>query len=229
MKIPNTGSKATCSSALFGLSDIEDDMTSGLIMVKKEKFASSLPPKRAHIDLTIKTPSSRRRKTVEATDLILEDLGPKEDLKKLISFFLIYKCFVNSGYYFSNLLMSFLFQVFDHISRSTVNLKIRAERAELPLMEKEKEWKPKNEDLLMRVEPLSKEKDENEGEHAAEMTNVIVEVRSSVVVVVREANIKLTEDVANVGSWKVVGWGMALYKPTGEPVNTSQDPAKSGR
>lgn len=86
MKIPNTGSKATCSSALFGLSDIEDDMTSGLIMVKKEKFASSLPPKRAHIDLTVKTPSSLKRKTVEARDLRLENLGSVEALKKLVSF-----------------------------------------------------------------------------------------------------------------------------------------------
>lgn len=86
MGIPNIGSKATRTSAGFGLSNLEDDMSSGLIMVKKEKISPFLPPKWAHIDLTIKTPSSRKRKTYEDTDLILENLGSKEALKNLVSF-----------------------------------------------------------------------------------------------------------------------------------------------
>lgn len=54
--------------------------------------------------------------------------------------------------------MSFLFQVSEHISQSTADLKARAEKAELDLKEQEKVCKSTNKDLLMRVELLSKEK-----------------------------------------------------------------------
>lgn len=134
---------------------------------------------------------------------------------------------MNSGYYyFSDLLISFLFQVSDHVSRPTADLKVRVEKDEIALKENEKEWKSINEDLLLRVELLSKEKVEKEEEHAAEVAEVIFEVRGSVVVAVWDAKIKIAEDVANVGSWNVDGWCEALAKQTGEHVNTSQDHVK---
>lgn len=72
--VPDTGSKATHSSAWIGLSNLEDDMYNGFIKYKKEKYASSLPPNKAHINLTSKTPCSWNRKTIEAIDLSLEYL-----------------------------------------------------------------------------------------------------------------------------------------------------------
>lgn len=78
-------SKSTRSRARFGLYALEDDMTSGLIMVKKEKAASSLLLKRDHVDLTVKTPGSWKR-IVEAIDLSMENLGAEEALRKLDSF-----------------------------------------------------------------------------------------------------------------------------------------------
>lgn len=82
MGILDIGSKATRSSARLSLSDLEDDMSNGLIVVKKGKVSSSLPPKRAHIDLTIKTPGSHKRKTIEAMDLSLENLRVEEAIRK---------------------------------------------------------------------------------------------------------------------------------------------------
>ena len=55
-------------------------------MVKKEKSTPSLPPKRAHIDLTTKTLGSQKRKIDEVTDLHLENLGAEEALRKLVTF-----------------------------------------------------------------------------------------------------------------------------------------------
>lgn len=86
MRILDTGSKATRSSARFGLFDLEDKMSSGLNMVKKENFASSLPSKKAHIDLNVMTLGSQKWKTVEALDLRLENHESEEALRKLISF-----------------------------------------------------------------------------------------------------------------------------------------------
>lgn len=80
------GSKVTRSNARFTLSDLEDDMSSGLIVVKREKKSLPLSIKKYHIDLTMKNPNSHKRKTSEATDLNLENLGAKEALQKLFSF-----------------------------------------------------------------------------------------------------------------------------------------------
>lgn len=68
------GSKATCSNARFALSDLDDDVSSGLLVAKKETIALPLSLKKPHIDLTIKTLNSHKRKTSEATDLNLENL-----------------------------------------------------------------------------------------------------------------------------------------------------------
>lgn len=84
--ILDIGYKATRSNARFGLSDLEDDMSNGLIVVKKEKVASSLPPKRAHINLTVKALGSQKTKNNKAMNLSLENLGSKETLRKLASF-----------------------------------------------------------------------------------------------------------------------------------------------
>ena len=61
-------------------------------------------------------------------------------------------------------------------------------------------WKATNEDLLKIVELLSKEKSEKDGEHAAEIKEVFVEVKSSVAIAIWEAKIKLAEDLRNSGS-----------------------------
>lgn len=111
----------------------------------------------------------------------------------------------------------------NYISWSTTDLKVRAEKAELALRELERVWKATNEDLLKRVELLSKEKDEKEDEHVAEIAEVIVEVKGSVAMAIWEAKNKLAEDVANAGSWNVADWHEALAKLTGEPVNIVQD------
>ncbi|KAL7583141.1 hypothetical protein Lser_V15G42752 [Lactuca serriola] len=73
-----TRSKVTHSNVRFGLSDLEDDMSSGLIVVKKEKTAFPLPLKKYEIGLTVKTLGSRKRKTSEATNLNLGNLGAEE-------------------------------------------------------------------------------------------------------------------------------------------------------
>ena len=65
--------------------------------------------------------------------------------------------------------MSFLFQVSDNVSQSTFDLHARAKNVELPLKEQEKVCKSTNEDLLLRVELLSKEKVEKVEKHAVEM------------------------------------------------------------
>lgn len=57
-----------------------------------------------------------------------------------------------------------------------------------------------NKDLLQMVEKLSEEKPEKDEEHVAEVKEVIVEVKASVVVVIWEAKVTLAEGVANVGS-----------------------------
>lgn len=76
----------------------------------------------------------------------------------------------------------------------------------------------------MKVELLSKEKVEKQEKNDAEMAEVIVKVKGSVVMAVWEAKIKLAEDVANIGYRNVVRWHEALAKLNGEPVNTSQVP-----
>ena len=91
-------------------------------------------------------------------------------------------------------------------------------------MEREKEHKVTNKDLLKRVELMIKEKDDKEEEHAVEMEEVIVEAKSSATMAVCESKIKLFEDVANAGSRNLVGWHGALAKLTGKPVRTNQDP-----
>lgn len=67
------------------------------------------------------------------------------------------------------------------------------------------------------MELLSKEKAKKEEERAANIEDVITEVKTSVVIAIWEANIKHVEDVANAGSWNLVGWCEALAKLTGKP------------
>lgn len=73
------------------------------------------------------------------------------------------------------------------------------------LKKRVKEWKTTNEDLLKRVELLSKEKVEKEEEHVEEMEKVIVEGKSSAAMAIWETKIKLAKDVANAGSWDLAG------------------------
>lgn len=61
-------------------------MSSGQLVVKKEKTSYSLPPKRTSIDLMVKTSGYQMRKSVEAMDLILEDIRGEDALLKLVSF-----------------------------------------------------------------------------------------------------------------------------------------------
>lgn len=68
------GSDATSSNALFALSDLDDDVSSGLLVAKKETISLPLSLKKPHIDLIIKTLNSHKRKTSEATNLNLENL-----------------------------------------------------------------------------------------------------------------------------------------------------------
>lgn len=79
-------------------------MSSSLIIAKREKVALPLPLKKSLIDLTVKTSGSHKRKTLEAIDLNLENLGADESVQKLLPFFSRFKCF----YYisFSILLVS---------------------------------------------------------------------------------------------------------------------------
>lgn len=78
-------------------------------------------------------------------------------------------------------------------------MRVRDEKAERALNEKENVWKETNEDLLTKVEWLSKEKVEKEEEHALEIEEVIFELKSSALEV-WEAKIKPMEDVENTGS-----------------------------
>ena len=78
-------------------------------------------------------------------------------------------------------------------------MRVRDEKAERALNEKENVWKETNEDLLTKVEWLSKEKVEKEEEHALEIEEVISELKSSALEV-WEAKIKPMEDVENTGS-----------------------------
>lgn len=68
------GSKLTRSSARFTLVNLDTTMLKDQLMVK-EKISSSLPPKKSTTDLTVKTPGSRKRKSVESAGLSLESLG----------------------------------------------------------------------------------------------------------------------------------------------------------
>lgn len=61
-------------------------MYSAQLMVRKENTSSSLPLKRDLVDLTIKTPGSRKRKSPEILDLSMDILGVEEAMKKMISF-----------------------------------------------------------------------------------------------------------------------------------------------
>lgn len=81
-----TGSRPTHAHAHFSLSDLDIKMSSGQLLVKKEKVASSLASKKSHINLPMKTLGSRKRKIVEDMDFCLKNLGPEEALRKLVSF-----------------------------------------------------------------------------------------------------------------------------------------------
>lgn len=61
-------------------------MSSGQLVVKKEKVSSSFPLKRTSIDLTVKTSGSKKRKIVGVVDLSLENLEEEDALRKLVSF-----------------------------------------------------------------------------------------------------------------------------------------------
>lgn len=58
-----------------------------------------------------------------------------------------------------------------------------------------------------------------------EIDEVIAEAKTSAVVAVWEAKIKLAEDLENTGSWNVARWHETLVKLTGKTVSASQDPA----
>ena len=80
------GSKNTRSKAHFGLADLEDDMTNGLIKVMQEKGVTLLSPKRSHIDLSVKVSRYRKQKPSEVVDFGLENLGIEDALRKLTTF-----------------------------------------------------------------------------------------------------------------------------------------------
>ena len=125
-----SGSKVTRSGAHFTLFDLDMTMSSGQMVVKNEKVSSSFPIKRTFINLTLKTLGCKKRKTARTVGLSLENLEVEDALQKLVSFSLdvsanIILLFV---LYFFPFLMSFLFQVSDHIS---ANLRIQAKRVEL--------------------------------------------------------------------------------------------------
>lgn len=61
-------------------------MSSGQLLMKKEKISSSLTLEKSYFDLTMKSPGSRNRKNSEATDLSLEYLGAEDTLQKQVSF-----------------------------------------------------------------------------------------------------------------------------------------------
>ena len=57
------GSKVIHPSTRFVLSNLEDDMSSALLVVKKENIPPFLPPKKTQLDLVVKTPMSHKRKS----------------------------------------------------------------------------------------------------------------------------------------------------------------------
>lgn len=63
-------------------------------------------------------------------------------------------------------------------------MKILTERAELALKEQKKIWRVTNDDLMRRLELMSKEKDAKDAEHAVDMHEVIIDVKASANVVV---------------------------------------------
>lgn len=60
-------------------------MSIGQFVVKKEKTSYSLPLKKNLVDLTTKTPRSRKKNLSKIMDDSLESLRAKEDMKKLVS------------------------------------------------------------------------------------------------------------------------------------------------
>lgn len=66
------------------MSELKDDMSNDLLVVKKEMVPPFLPPKKTQLNLTVKTPISRKRKPFDAWDI--ENIGTEEALMKLISF-----------------------------------------------------------------------------------------------------------------------------------------------
>ena len=106
----------------------------------------------------------------------MENLGVEVALLKLITFSQFVSCFE-----LLSVLLQFNYHdlqlVADHISRSTEDLRLRIERAEHALKEKEET----NRDLMQRAENLRKEKVEKEEEHTLEMEEVIVELKGNVV------------------------------------------------
>lgn len=112
------GSNVTCSGARFTLVELDTTMSSGQLVVKKEKTLSSLPPKITSIDLMVKTLGSQKRKTVEAMNLSLENIGDEDALLKLVSLSQVVSAYVTFLFifYLSLPLMSFLFYVSDNVS-----------------------------------------------------------------------------------------------------------------
>ena len=47
------------------------------------------------------------------------------------------------------------------------------------------------------------------------MAEVIAKVKDSVIMAIWEAKIKLSKDVANIGSWNLVGWHVSLVELKG--------------
>ena len=60
------------------------------------------------------------------------------------------------------------------------------------------------------MELLSNEKSKKEDEHDVEMVEVIAKVKASIVMALWQDNMKLAEDVANAGTWNLVGWQETL-------------------
>ena len=137
------GSKTTRSKARFGLVDREDDMTNGLIKVKKEKCVTLPHPKRSHIDLIVKALGSRKQKTSEAIDFSLMNLSIEDGLGKLTSFSQPVSILCKSITYV-NLSYLSLFFMFTFLSghqsyfQFTNDLRIRAEKAKSTVKEYEK-------------------------------------------------------------------------------------------
>lgn len=74
------------------------------------------------------------------------------------------------------------------------------------------------------MELLRKQKVEKEDEHYADLEEVIADAKTSVVMAILEAMIKLAEDLENGGSWDVDDWREALGKLIGNPATANQDP-----
>lgn len=138
------GSKDSHPNARFALSDLEDNVSSALIAVKREKSILSLPPKNPLIDITVKAPSSCKRKTSEATNRNLENLGVEELLQKLLCFSqAVSVCVKLVSNFHLFLLTPYLFQVFANVSQSMIDLRIRTKEVERVLKERKREWKVK--------------------------------------------------------------------------------------